>query len=419
MSILALNAGSSSLKFGLFDDNDCAPLMTGEFDWADGNLDEAQLTVRPRHGTIVRSRLPLPDSSNAAARAIRVALDSTPSANIVAVGHRIVHGGDDYRASVIIDSRVKETIGRWGELSSLHNPPALKTIEAVEEALPGTPQTAVFDTAFYANMPLRACLYAAPFDWYERWGIRRFGFHGISHAYCASRAAAMLGRNLADLRIVSCHLGGGCSATAIQGGAPVATTGGFSPLEGLMMGTRCGTIDPGALIHLQRKAGMSCKELDRSLNHFSGLLGISGVSPNLAQIEIAAGQGNHRARLAFEMFADQVRGAIGRLATTMGGIDVLTFTDRAGESSPALRAAVCQGLEFMGIRVNTKLNAEARADMDIAADNSPARIMVVHTEEELMVARETRRVASGAFARPPAQRPTDDEEVTPQIELVS
>ena len=416
MSTLAINAGSSSLKFGLFDEPDCTPLVTGELDWADGNREEAQLIVRPRQGTTVRSRLPLPDSSTAAARVIQVALGSMPSATdpaaaISAVGHRIVHGGAEFRESILIDSKVKEAIGRLSDLTPLHNPPALKAIEAVEEALPGKPQVAVFDTAFHAGLPPKAFLYAAPYDWYERWGIRRFGFHGISHAYCAWRAAEIMGRDLSRLRLVSCHLGGGCSATAVRGGVAVATTGGFSPMEGLMMGTRCGSIDPGVLIHLQRQEGLTCKELDRTLNHFSGLLGISGVSPNLAQIEVAAAQGNKRAQLAFDMFADQVRGTIGRLAATLGGIDALTFTDRVGEGSPSLRAAVCEGLDFMGICLDVRRNSDARPDTDIAASGSPARIMVIHTEEELMVARETRRVAGRKSQIPARHWPKNGEKV--------
>jgi acetate kinase len=413
MSTLAINAGSSSLKFGLFDDHDGACLVTGEMDWADGNREQAQLIVRPRHGTTVRSRLSLPDSSTAAARVLQVALGAAASGTdhappITAVGHRIVHGGAEFRDSVLIDDKVKAAIGRLCELVPLHNPPALKAIQAAEDALPGTPQVAVFDTAFYANLPPKAYLYAVPFDWYQHWGIRRFGFHGLSHAYCALRAAEMMGRDLSQLRLVCCHLGGGCSATAVRAGAAVATTAGFSPMEGLMMGTRSGSIDPGILIHLQRQEGLTPKELDRVLNHGSGLLGVSGVSPNLAQIEVAAAQGNKRAALAFEMFADQVRGAIGRLAATLGGIDALTFTDRIGEGSSTLRAAVCEGLDFMGIRLDGKRNSEARPDADIATADSPARVMVIHTEEELMVARETRRVAGGrvraatdrAFAAP-------------------
>jgi acetate kinase len=399
MSTLAINAGSSSLKFGLFDDLDGTALMTGEMDWADGNREQAQLIVRPRQGTTVKSRLSLTGSATAAARVVQVALaavaaDKNSARAITAVGHRIVHGGAEYRDSVLLNSKVKAAIGQLSELVPLHNPPALRAVEAVENALPGTPQVAVFDTAFYASMPPKVCLYATPYDWYQHWGVRRYGFHGISHAYCARRAAEMMGRELSQLRLVSCHLGGGCSATAVRAGVALATTGGFSPLEGLMMGTRCGAIDPGVLLHLQRQQGLTYKELDRALNHSSGLLGVSGVSPNLAQIEVAAAQGNPRARLAFDMFAEQVREAIGRLAAALGGMDALIFTDRIGEGSAALRAAACEGLDFMGLHLDGKRNAEARADVDIATADSPARILVIHTEEELMVARETRRVVA-------------------------
>jgi acetate kinase len=404
MSTLAINAGSSSLKFGLFHDDSLERLVTGEIDWAGGNRQEAQLTVRPRQGTTVRSWLPVPDHATAAAGAIQAALGAAHSATkgapvITAVGHRVVHGGEEFRASVLIDDRVKAAIARLCEIAPLHNPPALKAIEAAESALPGKPEVAVFDTAFYTQLPPRAYLYAAPYDWYEQRGIRRFGFHGISHAYCATRAAELLRRDPAQLRVITCHLGGGCSATAVRGGRAVATTSGFSPLEGLMMGTRCGSIDPGILLHLQRQSGMTPRDLDRALNHASGLLGISGVSADLAQIEVAAAQGNQRARLAFDMFADRVRSAIGGLAATLGGLDALTFTDRIGERSAALRAAVCEGLGFMGVCLDAERNATVRPEGDVATADSPARVLVIHTEEELMVAREARRVAGDRHIR--------------------
>jgi acetate kinase len=398
VSILAINAGSSSLKFGLFDDETCEPLVTGEIDWAGGNREQAQLVVRPRQGTIVRSRVPVPDNSAAAARALQVAVDSTLGATqgtqtITAVGHRVVHGREEFRASTLIDDKVKAAISRLSSLAPLHNPAALKAIEAAEAALPGVPQVAVFDTTFYASLPPKACLYPVPYEWYHQWGVRRFGFHGISHAYCVNRAGELLKRDSAQLRIISCHLGGGCSAAAVRGGVAVATSGGFSPLDGLMMGTRCGSIDPGILLHLQRQHGVGHQDLDRTLNHSSGLLGVSGVSADLAQIEVAAAQGNKRARLAFEMFADRVRSSIGALAVTLGGLDAVIFTDRIGEHSPALRAAVCEGLQVIGVRLDSQSNTASRPDVDIAAADSPARILVIHTEEELMVARETRRVA--------------------------
>jgi acetate kinase len=398
MSILSINAGSSSLKFGLFSDGLCEPLVTGEIDWAGGDRQKAQLTVRPRNAAVVRSQFSAPDSSTAASCAIQ-ALGSTASAgdgvaSIKAVGHRIVHGGTEFCTSVLIDKDVKAAITRFCDLAPLHNAPALKAIEAVENALPGKPQVAVFDTAFYAHFPPKAFLYPVPYEWYQNWGIRRFGFHGISHAYCAARAAALMGRELSQLRLVSCHLGGGCSATAIRDGVPIATTSGFSPLAGLMMGTRCGTIDPGILLQLEKLQGLTPKELNRALNHFSGLLGVSGISADLAQIEVAADQGNKRARLAFDMFVDQVRSAIGAMAAALGGIDALIFTDRVGEHSAGLRLAACDGLQFMGLRLDAERNAAPQPDADIATPDSPARILVIHTEEELMVARETQRVAS-------------------------
>ena len=397
MSILIINAGSSSLKFGLFREQSCDRLIAGQIDWANGDRQQARLLVRPCDGTTLCSEVAVPDSASAATCALQAALAAIQPGRggvppITAVGHRVVHGGVEFRASVKLDGQVKAGIARWSELAPLHNPPTLKAIEAAETALPGKPQVAVFDTAFYAQLPPKAYLYALPYEWYEKWGIRRFGFHGISHAYCAGRAADLAGRDAGQLRVVSCHLGGGCSATAIRGGVAVAMTSGFSPLDGLMMGTRCGSIDPGILLHAQQQQGLTRQELNRALNYSAGLLGVSGVSADLAQIEAAAAQGNERARLAFDMFADQVRGAIASLAATLGGVDVLTFTDRIGEGSAALRRAVCEGLQFMGIKLDPQRNAVARADADVATVDSSVRVMVIHTEEELMVARETCRV---------------------------
>jgi acetate kinase len=397
MSILAINSGSSSLKFGLFDAGACEPLLAGDIDWAHGDRERAQLTLRPRDGQPVTSLLAVPDDFTAAKAAINAALGSGPhgphgNSSITLVGHRVVHGGAEFRHSVLIDAKVKAAIEGLNKLAPLHNPPALKAIEAAERLLPGVPEVAVFDTAFFAELPAKAYLYALPYGYYQLWGIRRFGFHGLSHAYCAGRASELLGRAGCDLRLISCHLGGGCSAAAVRGGVAVATTNGFSPLEGLMMATRPGSVDPGILIHLQRDHGLSLDQIDDALNRSSGLLGISGVSSDLAQIEAAAAQGNPRARLAFDMFADRVRSAIGALAATLGGVDALIFTDRVGERSAALRAAACEGLEFMGLRLDLERNANCGADADLARGDSPARIFAIHTREELMIAREARRV---------------------------
>ena len=252
---------------------------------------------------------------------------------------------------------------------------------------------AVFDTAFFAHLPPRAHVFPLPYAWYSEWGVRRFGFHGISHQYCAARAAEILDRDPAGLRIINCHLGGGCSAAAIHGNVAVASTMGFTPLDGLMMATRPGALDPGIFSHVERRHGLTADDLDAALNHGSGLLGVSGVSSDFAEVERAAEQGDGRARLAVDMFADRVRAAVGALAVSMGGVDVLAFTDRVGENSPTLRAMACQGLECLGLRLDPLRNAANRPDSDISSADSPARILVIHTEEELMIAREAQKTS--------------------------
>ena len=390
MSILVFNAGSSSLKFGLFDSKALTTLGSGVIDWADGNRRRAKFTLRCGHQQQTQSTVDVVDDRAAATRAIRALIEEH---NINVVGHRVVHGGANSQSAARIDDNVKATITAFAEVAPLHNPPALQAIQASEVALPGVPQVAVFDTGFFAALPERAYLLPLPYEWYEKWGVRRFGFHGISNAYCAGRAAEMLGRGLSELRIVTCHLGGGCSVTAVRGGVPVATTMGMTPLAGIMMGSRSGSIDPGILIHLQRRCGLTVEEIDEALTYHSGLLGLSGVSPDLATIEAAAGRGNLRARMAFDIFADSVRSAIGASVVSMGGTDALVFTDRIGEGSAALRAAACEGLECVGLRLDAERNAVCRPDADVAAPDSPAKLLVIHTREELMIAREARRVA--------------------------
>jgi len=393
MNVLALNVGSSSVKFALFENNLKESLREGEIAWANGKRDRARLTVCPNKGWEELLMVNAQDDQAAADWAIKAAIGTgAKQVRVDVVAHRIVHGGTEFRESVLIDTRVKQAIAGLGSLAPLHNPPALSAIAAAEAAFPDTPHVAVFDTAFYAHLEPRAFLYPLPYDYYQKWGIRRFGFHGLSHAYCAERAAEMLNRPLAQLKLIICHLGSGCSATAVRGGAAVAMTSGYSPLDGLMMGTRPGALDPGILLALQQQHGLTAKEIARDLNFGSGLLGISGISPDLAEIESAAKRGDQRARLAFDMFADRVRAAIGGLAVTLGGLDALIFTDRAGENSAALRARVCEGLEILGLHLNHELNDSRNPDVDVSAAASRARILVIHTREELMVAREAARV---------------------------
>ena len=359
------------MKFGLFDDAAQEQIASGVAE------------VRPESG----------GHRAAAAQVLRSITETAPASRIRAVGHRVVHGGGIFRESVLIDTRVLEALGQLSELAPLHNPPSLAVIDAARQGLPSTPHVAAFDTTFYADLPPRAHVYPLPYEWYAEWGIRRFGFHGLSHAYCAGRAAEMLARPGAASKIVSCHLGNGCSATAIAGETAVATTMGFTPMEGLMMGSRSGSIDPGILFHLVLRRRIPVSEIDDALNHRSGLRGVSGVSSDFREVDEAARQGHARARLALDIYADRIRAAVGALSVTLGGLDALVFTAGVGEHSPDLRAQVCRGLECLGVRLDARENVAAAADADVAASDSAVRILVIHTREELMVAREARRVA--------------------------
>lgn len=405
MSILVINAGSSSLKFGLFDDQAQQETASGLVDWT-ADPGHADLVLRTADGQEHRSRADAADHRDAVAHAVRLLaegnlLDHPSSGVLRAVGQRVVHGGAKFRASVRIDQRVRVEIEKLTELAPLHNPPALEAMDAVVQALPGVPQVAVFDTAFFSDLIPAASIYPVPYDWYISWGVRRFGFHGISHAYCSGRAAEMLGKPLDTLRLVICHLGNGCSASAVQGGKAVDTTMGFTPLEGLMMGTRSGSVDPGILTYVQRRRDQSAEQVDRTLNHESGLLGVSGVSSDYRQVEAAAHKGNERARLALDIYARRVRSAIGALAVTMGGLDAVVFTAGVGENSARLRETVCAGLTCVGLHLNLKRNGECRPDADVAASTSPARILVVHTREELRIADEVRRLLAQDFGPVP------------------
>ncbi|MBI2191379.1 MAG: acetate/propionate family kinase [Planctomycetes bacterium] len=407
MSILILNAGSSTLKLALYD-RDCRLALSGLAEW-EADRAAGALRLSDALGRARSVALESAGPGEIAAEAIRAMLRETgaeSAASSVRISvHRVVHGGEMFRNSVRIDDRVKTEIRRLCELAPLHNPPALLGIEAAERVLPGVPGLAVFDTAFFAALPPRAFLYPLPYSWYTEWGIRRFGFHGISHAYCTERAAALLTRPAEDLRLVTCHLGNGCSASAVRSGSPVATTMGFTPLEGLMMGTRCGSVDPGILLHLLERGLLDPVRLDLALNHHSGLLGVSGLSSDFREIESQALAGHERARLALEMFADRVRATVGAFAATLGGLDALIFTAGIGEHSASLRARVCEGLECLGLRLDRDRNRACQPDADVAADSSSGRILVLHAREDLHMAREAVRY----LTRPDApQRPAGD-----------
>lgn len=395
--ILVLNAGSSSLKFALYPVAGQHALSRGVIDWA-GESTHAELRLRGSIGeessqaVSVRS---MGDAVGLALSAVQERANREGGANlseVVAIGHRVVHGGTVFVQSVVIDAAVRQGIANLSVLAPLHNPPALAAMCAAAVALPHLPQVAVFDTAYFSTLSPRAFLYPVPYEWYTDWGIRRFGFHGISHSYCALRAAEMLCRPLWELKLVICHLGNGCSASAVTNGKAVATTMGFTPLDGLMMGTRPGSLDPGILLSLQQKSGMTAESLQQALNYQSGLLGISGVSSDMRQVEAAALQGHERARLALEMYTDRVRATIGAMAVTLGGLDAVVFTAGVGENSTGIRAAVCQGLEFIGLQLDPDRNRSQRPDCDIATATSRSRILVIETREELTISQDVSRV---------------------------
>ena len=371
-TILVLNAGSSSLKLVVLDPGERS-LAAESISWQ-------------HEGDEITDHV----------AALRMLLERVPTVDLSGVGHRVVHGGDRYQASVRITPDVKQEIERLADLAPLHNLAALRVIEAVEALLPDLPQVAAFDTAFHQTLPARAFTYAVPKSWGERFGVRRFGFHGLSHQYCAARAAALLDRPLAELRLVTCHLGSGCSLAAVAGGRSVATTMGFTPLDGVMMATRPGSLDPGLLVYLLRGRQLTLDELDIALNHNSGLNGVSGLSGDMRKILVARAAGHEDAKLAFDLYVTRLVEEIAAMTTHLGGIDALVFTAGVGENAPPVRAETCARLGWMGVVISEATNAGAGPDVDVATPDSAVRVLVIRTREELMVAREMRRVLSGA-----------------------
>jgi acetate kinase len=394
--ILVLNSGSSSQKSALFElepetsPDPLPPLWEGKLQW-DG--DKEELHIRNYSGQEIRRE----SKAGVHRAAVHAMLENlwagqTPVLKsrdeIAMVGHRIVHGGSKLTAPARVTAKVQREIENVSSIAPLHNKAGLQGIELIEQLIPGAPQIAVFDTGFHRTLPREAFIYPVPYDWYERDGIRRFGFHGINHEYCAHRAARLLERDVATLKIISCHLGNGCSLCAIDGGKSIDTTMGFTPLEGLMMGTRSGSVDPGILTHLLRTDDRKANELDDILNHQSGLLGISGISSDMRDILDAIGKGNDRAKLAFDMFVHRLVCGIGAMAASLEGLDVLVFTAGIGEKSPEVRRATCDRLAFLGIALDEKKNSTAKPDADFSADSSNTRVLVIEAQEDWAIARE-------------------------------
>ncbi|NMA33427.1 MAG: acetate kinase, partial [Clostridiaceae bacterium] len=314
---------------------------------------------------------------------------------IAAVGHRIVHGGEKFHDSAIIDENVMSAIRECIDLAPLHNPPNIIGIEACQHIMPDTPMVAVFDTAFHQTIPQYAYLYALPYEMYEKHGIRKYGFHGTSHKYVAQRAAAMLEKPLSELKLVTCHLGNGASVCAVEYGKSVETSMGFTPLDGLAMGTRSGSVDPAVVKFLMENEKMTPKEIDEHLNKKSGVLGISGVSSDFRDLEDAIDNGNERARLAIKIFCYRVKQYIGSYAAVMNGLDAVVFTAGIGENNPLVRGIVMENLDFLGLRIDPEKNKVRGKEMDISAEDAKARTLVIPTNEELAIARETLKLISG------------------------
>jgi acetate kinase len=394
--ILVCNAGSSSLKFSLFDAEDEVLLADGGIDWL---TKPARLVFRAVNQPEIREELKLEKHADAVAR-ILDDLRAGPSAalhsleDLRAVGHRVVHGGERYTSAVLITTEVKRTIEELAELAPLHNPASLDGINAVERVLPEVPQVAAFDTAFHATLPEAARTYPLPQKWTREWGIRRYGFHGLSHSYCSAEAAKIIGRP--GLRLVIAHLGNGASVSAVRDGVCIDTSMGFTPLEGLMMATRSGTVDPGILIYLLRHKGLDVEELDNALNHKSGLLGISGISSDLREV-LAQLAHSPDARLAVDVYVHRIVQTIGAMAATLGGIDALVFTAGVGERAAKIRKRVCEKLIYLGFELDLAANENCHRDTDIATPASSARILVIATRENLTIMRETLRLVGSSI----------------------
>ena len=398
MKILVINAGSSSLKYQLLDPDTQEVLAKGlcERIGIDGHLKHT-----PTGKDVFDADVEMPDHEVAIKEVLNIlqhnhygVIESMDE--IDAVGHRVVHGGEEFTKSVLIDRKVLKGIRDCVPLAPLHNPANLIGIEACEDVLPGKPMVAVFDTAFHQTMPPKAYIYAVPYRWYTENKVRRYGFHGTSHQYVCQRAAAMLGRPLEELRIVTCHLGNGASTCSVKFGKSIDTSMGFTPQDGLPMGTRSGAIDAAITEYIADQRGYSGKRVENVLNKESGMLGVSGVSSDFRDLEVAAAEGNERAQLALDIFAYKVTKRIGSAAAAMGGVDAVVFTAGVGENSATMRAKIMEGLEFLGLKIDPEKNNVRGKERIISTDDSANAILLVPTNEELMIALDTARLVREA-----------------------
>ena len=399
MKILVLNSGSSSQKSSLYEigedlpDDPPSPLWEGKIEWH-GEVADAE--VKNARGLVQKEQVKVSSRAVALEHLLGTLCGGktrtlTSLAEIDVVGHRVVHGGPKYQEPVLLTPELKSGIAEASAFAPLHNRAELEGMDIIEKRLGAIPQVAVFDTGFHRRMPQAATVYPGPYQWFEN-GIHRYGFHGINHQYCAARGAQLLRRELNSLKLVTCHLGNGCSLAAIREGHSIDTTMGFTPLEGLMMGTRSGSIDPGILTYLMRENQLQPQEIDDVLNKQSGLLGISGISGDMREILASMKEGHSRAKLAFDIYVHRVRAGIGAMVAVLGGIDALVFTAGVGENSAEVRAAACKGLSFLGLKLDEAGNEQGLPDQDIATPDSAVRVLIIRAQEDWAIAIECWRI---------------------------
>jgi len=396
--ILVLNSGSSSVKYKFFDASENLCHAEGQVERI--GLGGSLLHHKRMDGDRIRTGVEATDHAQAIETVIATLLSRNHGViagktEIDAVGHRVAHGGEKFTSSALVTEEVKNSIRDCIELAPLHNPHNLRGIEACEQLLPGVPQVAVFDTAFHHTMPPHAYIYAVPYILYRRYGVRRYGFHGTSHGYVAARAAEKMGRRLEDINVITCHLGNGSSMAAIRKGESVDTSMGFTPLEGLVMGTRCGDLDPALVLFVMGKESLTVPEATAMLNKHSGLAGISGISSDMREIEDEAAAGQERAVLALDIFTYRIRKYIGAYAAAMGGVDAIVFTGGIGSNSPLVRARSLEGLDFLGASIDTDMNTGSiGCDAELSSADSRVRVFTILTDEELVIASDTMRIVS-------------------------
>ena len=393
MKILVLNCGSSSIKYALYNMDDKSVMTSGGAERV--GLDGAFVKVKLPNGEKKTVMHDIPEHTEGVKFIFSLLTD--PEIGVIkdlneidAVGHHMVHGGEKFNKSVVLTDEVLKTFEECIDLAPLHNPANLKGVKAVSELMPGLPQVGVFDTAFHQTMPAHSYLYAIPYELYEKYGVRRYGFHGTSHRYVSKRVCDFLGVNPADKKVITCHIGNGGSISAVDGGKCVDTSMGLTPLEGLMMGTRSGDIDGGAITFLEKKLGLDADGMSNLLNKKSGVLGITGISSDMREIESANDEGNERAKLALDMYSYRIKKYVGAYAAAMGGCDIIVFTAGVGENQASMREDVCKNMEYMGVKLDVEKNKTIRGEEAIiSTPDSKVTVCVIPTDEELMIATDT------------------------------